>query len=648
MNFSSIKFRILLIVAILGTLLMGMVAFLSIKGKALGEGVFDTDSIFIENFLTESFVSGMQAYVLIDNVDGIEDTIKAVQKLQENDENATVTRLNIFTNGKKSEGLLGGLDMDMGLGGEDDTAADSDGGEEPAAAEEDDGEPKFLVGLLGKGKVPAEKGDTLLRKYDGSFTKVAERVLAENDTHKMVTLPLLNPDTDVAEEDRILGYMQLELSKAVVNKASSENLWQSVIMGIVALLAGVIFSLWVVRQITNSISTMNNVMKDIAEGEGDLTTRITTTSKDELGELAGWFNQFLEKMQTTVRDIIENANILGVSSEEMSAVATAMASSSEAMSLKTNEVVGQTGQITSDINDVASSSEEATTNVNSVSSAVEEMSATLNQVSETATTVSENTNTIAVALEEMSATINEVTKNTEHAANVSKTAADKAKVTQELMINLGESAESVGKVVQVIDEIAEKTNLLALNASIEAARAGDAGKGFNVVANEVKDLSKQTAEATQNIVEQIEEMQGNTQKSIKAITEITEIINELNSVNLTIAGAVEEQSVTTNEVSQTTMDAASSLEQVSGNVSEVSRAANEIAGNSGAMANLIQSISDTAVNTAHGATQVSSGTEELRIAVTEVSDGSQTVSDKSNDLTQLAGKLQKLMAQFKV
>ncbi len=586
MNFASIKFRISLIVGVLGLILVIMVGLLSYQGKNLGNTVFAKDTQFLSNFLIESFTLGMQTYDLLEDASAIEATINSVSEMQRDSEE-TITILNVY---------------------------DQDG--------------KFVTGLN------TEKGNP-------AFQTVSDLEEQDLDDALVVLSPLADTGTKY-------GYVEIKFSKMFFLKAAAKNFKNSLLIGLLGLAIGVAISIFVVGQITKSIFNMNTIMKDIAEGEGDLTTRLAATSKDELGELAGWLNLFLDKLQGTVRDIIENANILNESSGELSAVSTAMSSSSENMSNKTNSVTTATEEMTTNINSVAASAEDATENVNSVSSAVEEMSATLNQVSETAAQVSENTNTIAVALEQMSATVNEVTKNTEHAADVSRTAADKAKHAQNLMRKLGESAESVGKVVQAIDEIAEKTNLLALNASIEAARAGEAGKGFNVVANEVKDLSKQTADAIQNIVEQINEMQQNTQASINAIEEITEVINDLNSVNLTIAGAVEEQSVTTNEVSQTTADVASSIEEVSRNVSDVSRAAVNISESAGSMATLIQGISDKATDTAKGANEVASGTSDLSDTVADVSGGSQQVSDKANELTKLATQLQSLMAQFKV
>jgi len=653
MNFSSIKFRIMLIVGIMGAIILFMVFFLSAKGRDLGNQVFNRDADFIENFLVESLTLAMTTYNLLGNEEDIIKAIDTVANLQKG-RDATITQLDVF-NGEGE--FIVGLETDPEKAAAKAAEREAEPEPEPAPADEEagDGGMDIDLGGFGLGGDTDTKADNpnLKTDYDGDFdpASITEREVEDKATLRHIRVPLLNEsmvDTSDGAAVTYDGYVEMTLSKQAFLRDAAANRNESLIYGVIFLLVGVLFGIWVMTRITRSISTMNTVMKDIAEGEGDLTTRINNTSNDELGELAGWFNTFLEKLQNTVRDIIENARILGVSSKELTSVSKIMADSSEAMSSKTNEVAASTGEMSSNIAEVATSAEDATTNVSSVSAAVEQMSATLGQVSETASTVSENTNTIAVALEEMSATINEVTKNTEHAANVSKSAADKASVTQELMIKLGESAESVGKVVQVIDEIAEKTNLLALNASIEAARAGDAGKGFNVVANEVKDLSKQTAEATQNIVEQIAEMQQNTKKSIEAITEITEVINELNSVNLTIAGAVEEQSVTTNEVSQTTADAAGSLEEVSRNVREVSRAANEIAGNASSMASLIQGISATVTSTAQGANQVSGGTRELAESVGEVSDGSQKVAQKADELTELSGKLQELMSQFKV
>jgi methyl-accepting chemotaxis protein len=624
MNFHSIRFKIFGIVGLMTVILLVLAVYLDRQALNLGENTFRNDVAFLNNFLIDTLTTSMASYDLLQDKGPVKESIRKAEAMQAEHAIKTIVELQVYDKEgniltglhdpklDEEESSGGGLDLGMDLGLET---------TEPAAAEEP------------------------------TMTEEEKTFAALTINPEEITELSLDNQSDVIYVRAPLaesGFVEIKYSKGSFKKMVSNSRSASVIFILICVVIGVAISYFVARMITNGIGTMNAIVKDIAEGEGDLTKRVTVKSKDELGELSGWLNMFLDKLQDTVKDIMENANVLNVSSDELASVSQTMAANSEAMDQRTRGVTSNTREMTKNINTVAGSAEDATTNVNSVSSAVEQMSTTLSQVSETAVQVSENTNTIAVALEEMSATVNEVTKNTEHAANVSKTAAEKATTTQGLMRKLGESAESVGKVVQVIDEIAEKTNLLALNASIEAARAGDAGKGFNVVANEVKDLSKQTAEATQNIVEQINEMQQNTQTSIAAITEIVEVINELNSVNLTIAGAVEEQSVTTNEVSQTTADAAGSLEEVSRNVAEVSRAANDIAGNASSMSNLIQDISNNVRETAQGANEVSAGTESLQESVGDVSDGSRKVSEKAGDLSKLARELQQLMSQFKV
>lgn len=170
--------------------------------------------------------------------------------------------------------------------------------------------------------------------------------------------------------------------------------------------------------------------------------------------------------------------------------------------------------------------------------------------------VSNNVQTAATATEEMSASINEIAKNAQQGANITQNAEMKAEESRKIMDALGKSASEIGNVVEVIKGIASQTNLLALNATIEAASAGEAGKGFAVVANEVKELAKQSAEATEDIRRKIEEIQKSTNLAIQSINEITGIVTEISQLNHSIAGAVEEQSATTSEITRNITQAA--------------------------------------------------------------------------------------------
>jgi methyl-accepting chemotaxis protein len=172
--------------------------------------------------------------------------------------------------------------------------------------------------------------------------------------------------------------------------------------------------------------------------------------------------------------------------------------------------------------------------------------------------VSQGLQAVAAGSEEMSATLKEISRNTNSAALVSTSAVQVAEATHSTIAKLGESSAEIGHIVRVITTIAERTNLLALNATIEAARVGEAGKGFAVVADEVKGLSRQTAESSEDIRRKVETIQADSQKVVKAIAQISEIIGQVHDFSSSIAGAVEEQSITTNEISAHLTEAAQS------------------------------------------------------------------------------------------
>jgi len=226
---------------------------------------------------------------------------------------------------------------------------------------------------------------------------------------------------------------------------------------------------------------------------------------------------------------------------------------------------------------LAASAEELTTISGQMSTAAEETSSQANVVASAAEEVSKNVDTVATATEEMSASIREISSNTSEAARIAQDAVTAAQTTSETMGKLEHSSAEIGQVIKVITSIAEQTNLLALNATIEAARAGEAGKGFAVVANEVKELAKETAKATEDIGQRVQTIQGDTRAAVEAIDRISSIINQISDIQSTIAGAVEEQTVTTNEIGQNVADASKGAADIAENISGVATAAQQTA-----------------------------------------------------------------------
>jgi methyl-accepting chemotaxis protein len=188
---------------------------------------------------------------------------------------------------------------------------------------------------------------------------------------------------------------------------------------------------------------------------------------------------------------------------------------------------------------------------------------------------SANVQTVATAADELSASVAEIGRQVAQSADIAGLAVEDARHTDATVQALSESAQKIGEVVVLIQDIAEQTNLLALNATIEAARAGEAGKGFAVVASEVKSLANQTAKATEEIGAQINQIQDATKLSVDAIRKIGATISEISDIAATIASAVQEQGAATQEIARNVQEAARGTGEVSNNIGGVKEAAAE-------------------------------------------------------------------------
>jgi methyl-accepting chemotaxis protein len=378
---------------------------------------------------------------------------------------------------------------------------------------------------------------------------------------------------------------------------------------------------------------------------------------------------------TILGDIKENSDFVREASGRLNATSSEMNDTATELGNLANNTAHVTEQLDSNIKNVAAAVEEATANIQTVFRASESVSQNLNVVSDQSNeitntmqhfatsveTMSSSVNTVAAAVAEMSASLNEVSQSATQAANVASKAEGAAEETKQTVDKLGKSAKEIDNVVEMIKNIAAQTNLLALNATIEAASAGEAGKGFAVVANEVKALAKQSAEATINIKNQIEEMQSNTDAAVGSIKEIIGTIGEMNRINNTIASAVEEQTATANEISRSVSGAAQSANEISSNVqttvksveqvaSQVDQAGKgvlEITRNLDELSKGSNEIAKSAQEAASGATTMSQSVSKLNDSAVKTKASVDMVKESAGQLELLPDKLEKLVNQFK-
>ncbi len=364
-------------------------------------------------------------------------------------------------------------------------------------------------------------------------------------------------------------------------------------------------------------------------GHVEIVTNIETTNSIRKTE---------EVLSRTSETLLANATEMSKAADELNSQSTTTAAAVEQASVSIQEMAEGAGQASSSTNTVASAAEEVSVNLSTVGAAVEELSTSMTTIASNTESATESVNAAATAIEEMSASLSEVARNCADGSQMSSEADGKARGAGETMAALNEAAAKVDKVVETITGIAAQTNLLALNATIEAASAGDAGKGFAVVASEVKELAKQTAQATEEISQLIGEMQDKTNDAVSSTNTISELIGQLNGTVQTIASAVEEQSATTNEISSNIARAATGVRDVSTSVQEVAQGATEISRNSqeantgaGEMAKDISAIA-TSIN------EISKATAEAAKGMTEISQSMQSVSASSEVVKSTTGQ----------
>lgn len=323
-------------------------------------------------------------------------------------------------------------------------------------------------------------------------------------------------------------------------------------------------------------------------------------TKNLKGEITGVIEVVLDQsnVYSVATNVDKSVKILRKISDKLSAASAELNRNSSELHDRSQEISSSVQQINSVTVETAQNSERAAGNISSIATSAEEMSIAVN--------------TVAAAIQELNASFGEIATSTTRAAKTAADATQDSSMLSDVMTKLAESANEIGKVIQIISNIADQTNMLALNASIEAASAGEAGKGFAVVAAEVKELAHQTAEATGDISNQINQIQNNTIEASQKIKKIVDVIVEIKDSNHSIAGAVDEQTSTAKEISTTVTEASRAAKEVADNVEKGNRVVQEMAKSVGESAKGVNHIANNMKGIKETGQRVNTSADELR------------------------------------